>query len=282
MRHFSATMSVLLAVALFSWSAAAQETSSDANAQIKPDEPAPNSVESETVKEVQPPEPIKIDERVDAAAYETLHRKYDELEGLNLDLVEQNRRLQQELDAVHEAAGHVIFGAGLSLMVPTDGGNDVGFGFEANLYGLYGHYYVKQGGGFGLMSTWNIAGYVRLHLIGLGAFFYEEGPLSAKNLDRGWDLTVSSGLDVRIWEGIEIRARATWFIPNPVALYDMGKDKVSDAAQKVKDQIGGGDLSGANDLNPGDFANEALGSVGDALLEALKAPRIEFGVRWEF
>ncbi|MBN1585383.1 hypothetical protein JW899_03385 [Candidatus Uhrbacteria bacterium] len=147
------------------------------------------------------------------------------------------------------------FIAGGSIMyVPTDGNLPVRGGFHGNLSFLYAEYILGSGGSVNLYPRIRIGSRVEFHLLGFGATFYHGNPMSVPWIQRRWDINFRSGIDIRIWKWIELRAGAAWFVPNPIVI----KNRIAVLVNGCKDDVENAvdSAEGANANQDGNLSEE--------------------------
>ncbi len=180
------------------------------------------------------------------------------------DLEKQVKDLKERVGDVEEEQRHRTFGIGPDLLVPVRRGRTL-LGAEANLRYFYGCYYLNAGGCLGVNATVEVWRF-KLRWLGAGVFVNQGEPLTAPELPRNWDIMLTSGVDCRVWRGLELRAQADWFFPNPGGAYQA-------AAKRIRRGIRELDLKAPKD---------AWGIVVDAYTQAARSPYLSLGVRWEF
>jgi outer membrane murein-binding lipoprotein Lpp len=188
-------------------------------------------------------------------------------------------------------------GIGLGVLVPKGSGSTQ-FGMNANLHWLTAQWVPAAGIGFGLAPTIELYQRVRLRIFDLGVFYNYKNPLTVPDISRKLDLTLATGLDIRVWKGIALHAQVGWFLPNPVSLYDAGKAKY-DSAQKADGNDVGKTIGSINTSNPvgavgqvQSATNQAQSTVDNAksawdyalngLKRALNDPMITVAIDWQF
>jgi len=100
------------------------------------------------------------------------------------------------------------------VLVPKGSGSTQ-FGMNANLHWLTAQWVPAAGIGFGLAPTIELYQRVRLRIFDLGVFYNYKNPLTVPDISRKLDLTLATGLDIRVWKGIALHAQVGWFLPNP-------------------------------------------------------------------
>ena len=150
------------------------------------------------------------------------------------------------------------------------------FVMEANLRYVFACLYARNGVCGGLAANLRIWD-IQLHWIGVGVMYYggygDDRALSVPEFGRKLDLMLTSGLDWRIWNGLEIRAQVAWFIPPPGPIYDKAKERIERAVDEV---------SVENPIPDKKAPKEAWDIVVDAYERAFRSPYLVIGVRWEF
>lgn len=211
--------------------------------------------------------------------YETssIDERLAQLEKQNKELLERLKNLDAKIDDLKDRTDHETLGFGLGLASGLKEAKGRYFlVVDANLRYLFGCIYAQNRFGAGLtaqMRLWN----VQLRWLGVGVMYYDDVPaLSVPEFGRSLDLMVTSGLDWRVWEGLEIRAQVAWFIPPPGPIYDKAWKRIEQAADEF-------DIKDPNKRKVDKKApEEAWDIVTDAYKRAIGSPYLIIGLRWEF
>lgn len=193
--------------------------------------------------------------------------RLDELEQRNRRLTKRVSELEGRATELEEATAHQTFGIGMGMGMPSDWRYSPHFALEANLHYLFGYYYQGAGGGLGLntlLEVWRL----KFRALGLGVFWGGGEEFSIAEVKRSWDIMLRSGLDIRIWRGLELRAEVQWFFPNPGAVFRYAEHVARE------------------DYEEGDSAREigrtSWSTLRESYWDVLWTPVVYMGVRWEF
>lgn len=250
---------------------------------VTPDPPPPPPVQPAPVA-APIPEPQPAAAKPDADSDELRSRVTDlesKLKALSADAAAakaEAKAARERADRAYDEAfglSRYHSGAGLGVLAPLGAGG-AQFGVNANLHWLTAQWVPAAGIGLGIAPTIEIWR-VRLRVFDLGVFYDYGTPLTVPDIQRKLDITLASGIDVRVWKGLALHTQIGWFLPNPVSLYNAASAQY-DAAQGMGG--GSGTLGGA------------ISSIGDAksagqyalnrFADACKAPMLTVAVDWQF
>jgi len=207
----------------------------------------------------------------------SLDQRLAELEKQNRELLERLKKLDAKVEDLKDQTDHETLGFGLGLASGLkEAKGRYHLVVDANLRYIFGCLYAQNRFGIGLTAQirlWK----VQLRWLGVGVMYYDDVPaLSVPEFGRSLDLMLTSGLDWRVWEGLEIRAQVAWFIPPPGPIYDKAWKRIEQAADEVD----------IKDLNRRKVDKKAPGEawdiVTDAYKRAIRSPYLIIGLRWEF
>ncbi|MFA6603345.1 MAG: hypothetical protein WCT10_00720 [Patescibacteria group bacterium] len=240
------------------------------------------------------PEPVAADQRPESTDAESessaefssapeknrLQLQLDDLQSQNAELIERIEKLDEKITRLESKTSHETVGVGIGIASGLKNAQgEHRLVLEANLRYFYACLYAQNGvcGGVSTnLHLWN----VRLRWFGIGLMYYGnygiDRALSVPEFERKFDLMLTSGLDWRVWEGLELRAQAAWFIPSPKPVYNKAKERIEQAAEEF--DIYDSDSRAAARHAPSD----AWDIVTEAYKRAFRSPYLIIGARWEF
>jgi len=233
--------------------------------------PPPEAVQAPTPADRRGLIPVSVDDMADAMV---LQLRLKQLEDQNQELRRRLEKLEGKVGRIDDNTSHETLGFGLGLASGLkEAKGEYRLVLEANLRYVTASIYAKTGFSLGLAANLRIWD-LQLHWIGVGVMYYGDGrALSVPEYGRSCDLMLTSGLDWRIWNGLELRAQVAWFIPPPGPIYDRAKKRLEEAVDDFD----------VNDTKPAEKApKDAWGIVTDAYGRAFRSPYLVFGLRWEF
>lgn len=194
------------------------------------------------------------------------------IEALELEVASlktEVRAARERADRAYDLAqnaGRYRNGVGVGALMPLKAGRTQ-FGMNANLHWLTAQWVPSAGVGIGIspgIEVWRL----RLRVFDLGVFYDYGTPLTVPDIGRKVDLTLASGLDVRVWKGLALHGQVGWFLPNPVSLYDAATARYDASKTSESPDIG-------NAKSAGQYA---LNRFGDAF----KSPMVTLALNWQF
>jgi len=240
--------------------------------------PAPSEPGSEA--KVASADPNALADISAAAERSLLQLRLADLATQNEEMARRLKKLEEKVERLEDNTSHETLGFGLGLASGLKGAKgEYRLVMEANLRYVYACLYAKTGFCGGLAANLRIWD-IQIHWIGAGVMYYgdygDKGALSVPEFGRSMDLMLTSGLDWRVWEGLEIRAQVAWFIPPPGPIYEKAKERIEQAVDEI-------DLKDPNRRKPDTKApKDAWGIVTDAYSRAFRSPYLVIGARWEF
>lgn len=171
---------------------------------------------------------------------------------------------------------------------------------EGNLSYLFACYVVDRGVCVGFVPTIEISR-VRIKPIGIGLMYYqhENKPLTVQYVPRRWDFMFTSGYDLSLWEGLDIRAQVSWFIPNPGAVSRYVEKRLKQHHREYRQEYDDAERRIRNEDDPytikehyreladiaeryGDAVEDDLNQFSRAYSRAGESYLVLIGMRWRF